>query len=269
MKIKRKLGINTDCLSGLADELTVLRLAHEAGFRAITTNRTDFDKVSELKALADEMNMDFPFLHAPFSGINAMWQEGDGYRTIYDGMIKAIDSASACGVGAVVLHVSSGWQAPPVNDLGLSRFDSLVSYAEQKGVVLAFENLRVLGNLACLIDRYEKRENVRFCFDSGHEHCYTKTVSWLDIFTNKLIATHIHDNLGRPFEDKVSDRDTHWLPFDGSYNYHEMMKKLDEYAYDGVLMLEVFRSAREDYKKMSAEEFISTCYDRIKRISEF
>ena len=82
-----------------------------------------------------------------------------------------------------------------------------------------------------------------------------------------LVATHIHDNMGRPDEDKVSDRDTHWLPLDGTYDYHTMMKKLDKYSYEGPLMLEVFRTMRADYKEMSAEEFMSTAYDRLKRIS--
>ena len=46
MKIKRKLGINTDCMLKIADELTVLRLAHEAGFEAITTCRIKLDEVA-------------------------------------------------------------------------------------------------------------------------------------------------------------------------------------------------------------------------------
>jgi len=264
--MKRKLGINTDCLGGLLDEISTLKLAREVGFEAITTGMIHLDGVSALKEQADGLGMAFPFLHAPFSGINGMWTEGESYRTVYDGMLEAIDSAAACGVPAVVIHVSSGWQTPPVNDLGLSRFDALVEYAADKGVTLAFENLRMLGNLACLIDRYEHKQNVRFCFDCGHEHCYTKTISWIDIFTNKIVATHIHDNLGRPFEDKTTDRDSHWLPFDGTFDYHTMMGKLDKYGYTGPLVLEVFRGARGDYKNLSAEEFLTTAYDRIKRI---
>ena len=267
--MKRKLGINTDCLYGLLDEVSTLELAKKIGFETFTTGTTELREVAALKEKADALGMDFPFLHSPFKGINNMWLEGEEYRAVYGGIVEAIDSASACGVEAVVIHASSGWQAPPVNDLGLSRFDALVKYARDKGVTLAFENLRVLGNLAYLIDRYEHEQNVRFCYDCGHEHCYTKTVSWIDIFTNKIVATHIHDNLGRPFDDKTTDRDTHWLPFDGSFNYHKMMSKLDKYGYSGPLMLEVFRNAKEDYAKLSAEEFLKTSYDRIKRISEY
>jgi len=266
--MKRKLGINTDCLGGLLDEIGTLQLAHEIGFEAITTGTIELDGVCALKEKANSLGVEFSFLHAPFNGINNLWLEGEGYHAIYDGIVKAIDSAAACGVSAVVIHVSSGWKAPFVNDLGLSRYDALADYASHKGVTLAFENLRMVGNLACLMDRYEHRDNVRFCYDCGHEHCYTKTVSWIDIFTDKIVATHIHDNLSRPFGDKSTDRDSHWLPFDGNFDYHTMMTKLDKYGYSGPLLLEVFRSARADYKKLSAEEFLTTAYDRIKRISE-
>jgi sugar phosphate isomerase/epimerase len=47
-----------------------------------------------------------------------------------------------------------------------------------------------------------------------------------------------------------------------------MMRKMDKYGYDGVLMLEVFRGARDDYKKLSSEAFLATAYDRIVRISK-
>jgi hypothetical protein len=43
---------------------------------------------------------------------------------------------------------------------------------------------------------------------------------------------------------------------------------MDKYGYEGPLVLEVFRGARGDYKALSAEEFMLTCYDRIKRISK-
>ena len=108
---------------------------------------------------------------------------------------------------------------------------------------------------------------MRFCFDCGHEHCYTKTVRWLDIFTDKVICTHIHDNHSRAMDDKVTDGDEHLLPFDGTYDYAQMMRKLDEYGYTGSLMLEI-KNSIPAYKHMDAREFIATAYERIKKISE-
>ena len=184
-----------------------------------------------------------------------------------DYMKEAIDSASKNNIPYVITHVSSGWTPPFVNDIGLKRFDALVFYAKKRGVTLAFENLRLLGNLTCIMDRYESADNVKFCFDCGHEHCYTKTVSILDIFTNRVCCTHIHDNMSRPFESKEGKFDMHLLPFDGTYNYEQMMRKLDEYGYCGTLMLEVWQNT-DEYKKMSHSQFLEECYRRIEKISQ-
>lgn len=264
--MKRKLGIVADCLYGMraADSLDKIK---EAGFETFFTNEYKRNDVAKIKRRADELGLEFEFIHAPFHSINQIWLSGLGYLVVFDYMKESIDAAAENGIPVVITHVSSGWNSPEVNDLGLSRFDELVLYAKDRGVTLAFENLRKLGNIACLVDRYEKVDNVKFCFDCGHEHCYTKTVKMMDVFTNRVCCTHIHDNYGRPFEDKVNDFDAHLLPFDGTYDYEQMMRKLDEYGYSGSLMLEVTQN-REEYIKMTHEEFLSTCFERISKISK-
>lgn len=264
--MNRKLGISANCLRGVSAE-DALKKIKSAGFETFFTVNYKDAEVKSIKKRADELGLEYEFIHAPFRNINQIWMQGLGYLEVFDYMKESIDSAAKHGIKYVITHVSSGWNSPQVNDLGLSRFDELVVYARNKGVILAFENLRMLGNIACLVDRYEKIDNVRFCFDCGHEHCYTKTVSLLDVFTTRVCCTHIHDNMGRPMEDKVSDFDAHLLPFEGTYDYQKMMRKLDEYGYSGSLMLEVSQN-REEYASMSQEDFLSTCYERIKTISE-
>jgi sugar phosphate isomerase/epimerase len=264
--MKRKLGILANCLYGVS-ALAALEKIKDAGFETFFTDEYRYADVAPIKERADALGLEYEFIHAPFHSINEMWKPGVGYLTVFDYMKESIDTAAACDVPAVITHVSSGWNAPQVNDLGLARYDELVIYAREKGVTLAFENLRMLGNLACLVDRYESLSHVRFCFDCGHEHCYTKTVKLMDVFTNRVCCTHIHDNHGRPFDDKVNDHDEHLLPFDGTYDYEQMMRKLDEYGYAGSLMLEVAQN-REEYRRMTHEAFLSTCYERIRRISE-
>lgn len=262
--MKRKLGIICECVKEV-ELLVMLEKIKKTGFDSFFTGRIDIETVRALKKKGDELGLSFEFIHAPFKNINSMWLEGDDYLEIYNGITQTIDSASECDVPIIIAHTSSGWNAPEVNDLGLSRYDSLVEYAESKGVIIAFENLRKVGNLSYFVDRYEGRDSVKFCYDNGHEHCYTKTVCWPDIFTYNICATHIHDNMGRGRE-KIGDPDTHLLPFDGNCDYEKMMRKLDEYEFEGPLMLEVFNHSI--YKSMTADEFLSTCYERIKRISE-
>ncbi len=264
--MKRKLGIIANCLCDI-DTVDTLDKIKAAGFETFFTGEYQNDDVAKIQARAKELGLTYEFIHAPFYSINEMWMPGSSYLTVFDYMKKSIDAAANNDVPTVITHVSSGWNAPQVNDLGLARFDELVLYAKERDITLAFENLRMLGNLACLVDRYEKIDNVRFCFDCGHEHCYTKTIKLLDVFTDRVICTHIHDNHSRPLLDKTGDGDEHLLPFDGTYDYAQMMRKLDEYGYTGSLMLEVFQN-RADYHKMSHEEFLTTCYERIKKISE-
>lgn len=263
--MKRKLGIISDCITG-ENPVSTLDKIKEAGFDCFFTGYTDSETVKALKEKADVLGLEFQFIHAPFRGINSMWLEGDGYKEIYDGMIQAIDSASEFGVPIVICHVSSGWECPEINDLGLSRYDALVEYAKEHNVIIAFENLRKIGNIAYFCDRYENNDNVRFCYDCGHEHGYTKSVQFMDIFCHRAICTHIHDNLGRGW-DKIGDPDLHLLPFDGNLDYEKMMRKLDEYDYSGSLMLEV-NNGNPKYNVLSTEEFLATCYERIKKISE-
>ena len=264
--IQREFGINAACLKGIS-ELDALELIKRAGFDSVFLSAYKNDEVAAIKRRADELSLVVEFIHAPFDGINNMWLSGDAYLDIFEKMTTSIDSAAKNGIEGVVTHVSSGWNAPQVNDLGLRRYDELVDYAEKKGVKLAFENLRVTGNLACLIDRYEKRPHVVFCYDCGHEHCYTKTVRWMDLFTTRLFCTHIHDNPGRPMEDKVSDFDWHMLPFDGTCDFPHMMRDLDRYGYRGRLSLEVTQR-KPEYESLTAEEFLATCYERLDRISK-
>lgn len=261
--MKRKLGIIAEAIKN-EDSLETLDRIVNAGFESTFTGRYDLPSVEKLVEKCKKLGLDMEFIHAPFNDINSMWLPGDRYKTIYDGMIQSIDSAAATGIKAVVTHVSSGWSPPEICDDGLKRYDDLVEYAAKKNVTLAFENLRKVGNIAYFVDRYEKNDNVKFCYDCGHEHCYTETVCFPDIFRDRMIFTHIHDNMGRDKNNPMGDPDMHVLPFDGNIDYEKMMRKLDEYDYKGSLMLEVFSGP---YPNLSPDEFIKTAFERIKKIS--
>ncbi len=266
--MKRKLGIIAECLRDVPAE-KALPLIKNAGFACYFTGAYEYEAVRSIKAVGDRLGLSLEFLHAPFADINSMWLPGDGYLHIYGKLMAAIDTAAACGVPSVIIHISSGWRPPEINDAGLARFDALVEHAAETGVKLAFENLRKIGNLSYFADRYADAAAVGFCYDAGHEHCYSKYIRWMQVFRERAVATHIHDNFGRGDTEDASSPDLHMLPFDGDIDYAQMMRDLDTYHYDGVLMLEVHNDcrARPDYSEMSHEDFLATAYDRIRRIA--
>lgn len=262
--MERKLGIEAGCLKGVA-EIDALEKIKAAGFEAFFSGGCDVAYICALKEKAEQVGLYYDFVHAPFGGINNLWRSGLDHVAIFDKIIGSIDGAAAAGVKTVVCHVSSGWWPPHLNDIGFDRFDRLVAHAVRKGVHIAFENIRKPGNLAAIMERYERIPNVGFCFDCGHEHCYTETIPYLDLYGKRTICTHIHDNYGRDKEDIWKDADYHLLPFEGTYDYKAMMDRLNKYEYDGCLCLEV---GNGKHPEMTEEEFLSTCYGLIKKISE-
>lgn len=261
--MQRQLGINSGCILQ-ADPVQTLTLIKEIGFTSFFSDSWEMRSVLAQKEQAEKLGLDFQFIHAPFRACNDFWLAGENYKPLYDNIIRTVDAAEKADVKAVIVHVSSGFTPPPVNDLGLSRFDALVEHAEKKGVILAFENLRKLGNLACLMDRYENNPFVKNCYDCGHEYCYTPNVPFIEVFGDRLYCTHLHDNHGLPAD--YSDGDEHLLPFDGTIDYTRMIKRLDEVGYHGALTLEVFTHG--PYQTLSAEAFIRTAYERLVKISQ-
>ncbi len=263
--MKRKLGIVAEFVHNVPATEN-LELIKEAGFEAYFTGRYREKDVFELKNKGDKLGLSCDFLHAPFAGVNAMWQNGMDYLTVFQNIKTAIDAAAENGVPAVVVHLSSGWTPPEICDLGLSRYDALVEHAIKRNVTVAFENLRRLGNLAYMLDRYEKIPQVGFCYDNGHEHCFTEDLPFLELFGKRTVCTHLHDNTGIRKDDPTIKNDNHFLPFDGDFDFPKMMKRLNACGYEGTLMLETW--IKDHYVGMDPKDYITTAYERIKKIAE-
>ena len=243
-----------------------LRKIKDAGFETFFTFVHSKEEALSIREEADKLGLCFESIHAPFDGINTIWCPGVDCMSIKKRLYDSIDYSEAAGVPILVLHVSSGWFPPQLSDIGFERFDGLVEYAAGKNVTLAFENLRKVGNLAAIMERYEKVDYVKFCYDFGHEHCYTETVHFVDLYGPKLAYTHIHDNHGRNHEDLWADPDEHLMVFNGNIDYADIMARLNAVNYDGSLTLEVTKD--REYTEMSDEAYLKLAYDRLVKISK-
>lgn len=259
-----KFGIELECLRYKDyDDAEVLKKIKDAGFDAVFSNKYDIKQVEYISDEAKKLGLYVEFLHAPFRGINSIWEPGLDFLPLKKTILQSIDSASAFDIPIIIMHVDSGWNPPKICDTGLNRFDELVEYADKKGVTIAFENIRNFGTLAAMMQRYRSIENVGYCYDCGHEHCYTETVHFTELFGPKLVCTHIHDNVGRDGRD---DPDDHLMMFDGNIDYADMMKRLNGIGYDGSLTVELEKDGRYDH--MTDDEYIKTAYERIVKISK-
>jgi len=255
----RKIGINLGSVGELTSDRyveTISELGFEATFSEIMSDGKEQERVA---GLLSDKGIDYEFIHSDFSHINDMWLEGEGGDSMYNTLADEITRTSALGIKTIVVHLSSGNTPPSISDIGRKRYTALVEHAAKNNVNIAFENLRKLANVAWAMEEFSSAENVGFCWDCGHENCYTKNIEFMPIFGKRLFCTHIHDNRG------IQDGDDHILPFDGTLNYRRFAEHIRNSGYTGTLMLEVFKTGTF-YGNVTADAFLSKAADAAKRL---
>lgn len=170
--------------------------------------------------------------HAPFvrdyDFVNALWLDNlDGEATM-ETYLRTIDEAALDGVPNLILHIQD-YGAPPPNELGLGRIRRLVGTAEDRGVVLALENIYDYKYLTYVFERVVS-PNLGFCYDAGHRNCNEPDAGLLSLFGDKLVALHLHDNDGTG--------DQHRIPFEGGIDWPEQMRRIADTGYTGPTTLE-------------------------------
>ena len=252
----RTIGIIHQAVDGLSDEAYVKTIA-ALGFSATFTGAEESDaRQAELAELFAAHGITYENLHAPFGHINDIWLDCEGGETMTEELITCIDRCVAGGVPIAVVHLSSGMTPPSITDLGRARWERIVNYAVQKGIKIAFENQRMLANLAWAMEAFPDQG---FCWDCGHEACFTAGREYMPLFGNRLSCTHIHDNSGK------FNADYHQLPFDGVFDFQRFARQIQASGYTGSLMLEVFANPRF-YPNVSSEEYLRRAADVAKRL---
>ncbi len=256
----RKLGINLVKTEGVTTEENI-RYVSEAGFDCVFSGVRAETADGTIPELLAKYGLEYETLHASFDGINDIWFDNLAGETMLSRLIKTVDVCKSAGVGKAVVHLSSGTDAPVPCDAGFAHFRQLVEHAEKQGVVIAFENQRKIGNIGVMLEYYENNPFVGFCWDVGHENCFTPGRDYMGMFGKMLVCTHIHDNRC------IYNKDDHMLPFDGNIDFESVAARLVKYNYTGPLTLEVMPRKSGFYNDITMEEFVHRAYERAKRLA--
>lgn len=254
--IMREIGINLHAAKGFTDE-EYLREIAGLGFTRIFTGVMNPERQASVAEYCAKYGIVCETLHAPFGHMNDIWLDNEGGPVMLDELLHCIDHCVIAGAGIAVIHLSSGMKPPSITDIGRERFTRLVEYATEKGVKIAFENQRKLANLAWAFEAFPD-DNVGFCWDCGHEFCFTPGRHYMPLFGDRLICTHIHDNTA------VFNEDTHVLPFDSACDFDYVAGAIRDSGYTGSLMLEVGCSAF--YGDMAPLTFLERAAESVKRL---
>lgn len=198
----------------------------------------------------NKIKLNIIFAHLSYKGINYIWEEGIEGDKLVEKYLQDINDCKKQNISMVVMHLTSGKDAPMYNEIGLTRLLKIVDYAKKQNVKIAFENTKIKGYLEYVIENI-KDDNVGICYDSGHCHVHFNDEFDFKKFKDRIFALHLHDN------DKTDD--LHLLPFDGTINWEETMYNIKQANFDGYITLESVY--RYEYLNLTPLEFYQKSYD--------
>lgn len=273
---KHLLGMNASESFGESIEAQI-KMMKEIGFEAFFTHWEREYPIDKWAYIAKELGIIYQSLHAPFGGVADIWHEdGEKADKAMKDITDCIRSCSENEIEIMVSHCYIGFDGRvEITERGLERYGKLIDEAERLGVRIAFENTEGEEYLAALFDNFGDRKNVGFCLDTGHEMCYNYGKNLLGKWGDKLIATHINDNLGiRDYNGNIFwHDDLHLLPFDGIRDWDELAHRMKAVNYNGILTFEMNRISKpgrnenDKYQRMPLREYLTEVYVRACRFA--
>ena len=270
-KQKLCIGVSPQFGANPEERLTKIKEAKFDGFFVCWDN-----EIYEYKKSADKLGLIFQSLHAPFMSSAEMWTFGKAALSAVDEQLKCLDDCAKCGIPIMVMHTYKGFD--PINEpnaFGIENYRKIVEQAAKKDVKVAFENTEGEEYLDALMNAFKDYPNVGFCWDTGHELCYNKSKDMTSLYGDRLICTHLNDNLGiSDFDGNITFLDDlHLLPFDGISDWQSIADRLNKHNYNGLLTFELNISGKygrhdnDKYGKLTIEEYLAEAYARACRVS--
>lgn len=273
---KQKLGISVYNHYSVPTA-EIVKLLKKIGFDAVSP---EWEPDVDLKPIADaakECGMALQSLHSPFGGSADMWSKDKAVsQPVLDELFLSLEDCHKYNIPILVVHTWIGFDNIPAPTAeGFENYEKLVAKAKEYGIKIAFENTEGEDHLFALMEHFKGDSTVGFCWDSGHEMCFNHSMDLLGKYGDRLIMTHLNDNLGiRSFDGKtIWTDDLHLLPYDGVANWDYNVSRLKKSTIPEYLNFELNIESKPDrydndcYGSMSYELYFTEAYKRACRIA--
>ena len=271
---KRKICLALSGSFGLSNEEQI-RLFKKIGFDGFFTGWAYGEDLSVYRRLADELQMEYQSVHAPFDKAAQMWKKREEAQSAIDELIACLDACAENRAPITVVHTFIGFDDHDPTAEGVENYRIVAEHAKKLGIKIAFENTEGEEYLDRLMEDLSDLPNVGFCWDTGHELCYNRSRDLTASYGDRLIATHLNDNLG------ISDPahifwtdDLHLLPFDGITDWQSVADRLTRCGFSGPLTFELTTASKpnrhenDKYAEMPINEYLTEVLRRAKKIRE-
>lgn len=271
---KTKLCLGTSGQFGTDIEQQI-KLFSEIGFDGFFVNWERNLDIRHIKEYADSLGMLFQSIHAPFVKSDRMWEKGTESEEAIRELLECLKDCEENDVPIMVCHAIIGFDKHTPNECGINNYRIIVEKAKEAGVKIAFENTEGEEYLDALMTAFSDYDNVGFCWDTGHEMCYNKSRDMMKSYGDRIICTHLNDNMGiRDFGGEITFLDDlHLLPYDGAADWSDIAERLKKYGFTDVLTFELNKQSKPNrhendiYDRMPLEEYICEAYKRACRFA--
>ena len=273
---KQKIGISIGNAYAIPTT-EVVKLVARTGFEAISPAWKQGVDLTDVIDTARDCGLAIQSIHGPFHGAAALWSEDAAVSgPAIAELLEALEDCRKFRIPVMVMHTWIGFEYSQVpNETGLRNYGILVAKAKEYGVRIAFENTEGEEFLFALMDHFQNDDTVGFCWDSGHEMCYSYGKDLLKLLGHRLIMTHLNDNLGvSRFDGKTYwTDDLHLLPYDGIGDWDVLVQRLQKSRKLEYLNFELNitskpnRHENDVYAQMPLEQYFAEAYKRACRIA--
>ena len=216
-----------------------IKMLSDAGFDSVmVTIEKKFEKengsAKQQMALFKKYGISPSSLHMRYKGWNLsnFWKKGFGGAFLEHQLKKDVKTAHKNNIPAVVVHLVG---EPSL--IGLKRLKRILKLCKKLDVFLAIENINYPNLFAYVFENIE-HENLKFCYDSGHNNTFDAQTDYLEKYGDKLVCLHLHDNRG--------SHDDHTLNKYGTINWKKIAEKLAKINFNGSLDYEMIMYYRTD-----------------------
>lgn len=225
-----------------------LRLLKEVGFDFVCFGITRFREEKLTPETIAKHGLDFDNVHLSGEKTNFIWGDGELADTICQRYCNEIRECAEVGIKKGIAHVTWGRATLPEapGERGFARFEKIGETAAKYGFTIAIENSIFPDHFFSVLDRFTTPE-FGHCFDCGHWNAFLKDQKVIEKYSERLVATHIHDNDGK--------HDLHLLPFDGCADWDDIAKKFAGAEFSRKMICSEFSGPQtKEYEGKSAEE---------------
>ena len=161
-----------------------------------------------------EVGLKLSQLHLDYKKSNMLSLNEDNEFINYVEM--KVDEAINYKIRDLVIHASKGNEPPLISSYTLKRLKKISKKLLKYNVRLCFENVRNNTNLEIVMK--EGIDNMCICYDSGHAHCYSDEIEFLNKYKDLIVTTHIHDNFKEDSHDIVGRGNIDWYKIVNALN---------------------------------------------------